>query len=330
MWPLNTGEGKGWESALMTKMSALNRKTLASGSWDCTIKLWDVARAKEKASLDGHADHILSVAFSPDGKILASGNQDTRVAMLYARLGFRYHRRVMNPVFPPPARRVRHLYTRQLAALLLAAGVGLGGVAPAAYQDEGTELKAARQAIERREFPKALDLLAKALKVSPENADLHFLMARTARRAAAFKEAQHHIDECVRLKGSAEAIALERKLLQAQVGELDDVEKPYNAHPRPTGSVSQTRSPAPGRPPGGPAAAGRVGEGFAMDGTVRVWNATPPPELHCSYFLFSSGLQDDKLPRKHGSRADRRLWRRPGAPCILQQPPHACRTANRQ
>jgi tetratricopeptide (TPR) repeat protein len=96
-------------------------------------------------------------------------------------------------------------------------------------QDVDKELKAAQQAIERREFTKALDLLANSLKVSPENADLHFLAARTARRAAAFKKMEHHLDECARLNGSAEAIALERKLHQAQIGELDEVEKPLQA-----------------------------------------------------------------------------------------------------
>ena len=31
-------------------------KTLASGSWDKTIKLWDVATGKEQATLKGHTD----------------------------------------------------------------------------------------------------------------------------------------------------------------------------------------------------------------------------------------------------------------------------------
>jgi RNA polymerase sigma factor (sigma-70 family) len=53
-------------------------KTLASGSSDKSVKLWEVDSKKlapcgsERATLQGHTAFIYSVAFSPDGKLLAS------------------------------------------------------------------------------------------------------------------------------------------------------------------------------------------------------------------------------------------------------------------
>ncbi len=49
-------------------------KILASGSYDNTIKLWDVASGKELRTLSGHSSIVKMVAFSPDGHILASGS----------------------------------------------------------------------------------------------------------------------------------------------------------------------------------------------------------------------------------------------------------------
>jgi len=48
-------------------------RTLASGSGDNTVKLWEVASARELRSLNGHRSGVLSVAFSPDGRTLATG-----------------------------------------------------------------------------------------------------------------------------------------------------------------------------------------------------------------------------------------------------------------
>ena len=46
--------------------------TLASASWDRTVKLWDVASRNEIATLR-RGRGVLSVAFSPDGTTLAAG-----------------------------------------------------------------------------------------------------------------------------------------------------------------------------------------------------------------------------------------------------------------
>jgi WD40 repeat protein len=56
-------------------------KTLASGSWDKTISLWDVSSGRELKRLDWHADRICSVCFSPDGKTLALGSWEKTISL---------------------------------------------------------------------------------------------------------------------------------------------------------------------------------------------------------------------------------------------------------
>jgi WD40 repeat protein len=56
-------------------------RTVASGSLDHSVKLWDVASGRELRTLSGHSDWVYSVAFSPDGHKLASGSRDHSVKL---------------------------------------------------------------------------------------------------------------------------------------------------------------------------------------------------------------------------------------------------------
>jgi WD40 repeat protein len=52
-------------------------KTLASGSFDNTVKLWDSGSGQLLRTLSGHGNGVTSVAWSPNGKEVASGSSDS-------------------------------------------------------------------------------------------------------------------------------------------------------------------------------------------------------------------------------------------------------------
>src|SRR5262249_38682643 len=54
-------------------------QTLASGSFDRTIKVWDPHGGVLRRTLEGHTLNIHSVAWSQDGQQLASGSWDKTI-----------------------------------------------------------------------------------------------------------------------------------------------------------------------------------------------------------------------------------------------------------
>jgi WD40 repeat protein len=67
---------KGHSNMVHSVAFAPDGRTALSGSWDKTLKLWEVATGKELRTFRGHSDAVYSVAFLPDGRTALSGSSD--------------------------------------------------------------------------------------------------------------------------------------------------------------------------------------------------------------------------------------------------------------
>ncbi len=56
-------------------------KTIATCSYDDTVRLWDVETGKHKHVFRGHTDTVYDIAYSPDGKTIASGSADMTIRL---------------------------------------------------------------------------------------------------------------------------------------------------------------------------------------------------------------------------------------------------------
>ena len=69
------------ESRIRDMVYSPDGATLAGGTRDATILLWNVSTWKDRLLLKGHTEGITSVAFSPDGQTLASGGDDKTIRL---------------------------------------------------------------------------------------------------------------------------------------------------------------------------------------------------------------------------------------------------------
>jgi Tfp pilus assembly protein PilF len=121
---------------------------------------------------------------------------------------------------------------RALLAVALLGVAGLGAFAGGRHLWAAYHLRAGRQALQARAYNLARQHLDRCLRVWPADMDVLLLRAQAARRAGAYADAERSCDDCQRLVGKSEALALERALLHAQQGDLDRVEGFLIAHVR--------------------------------------------------------------------------------------------------
>jgi WD40 repeat protein len=82
-WDVATGKEKRTFDGRMAVAITPDGNTLASRTEDGANKLWNVATGKETATMKGASAHWIALAFSPNGKLLASGRYGGGVVKLW-------------------------------------------------------------------------------------------------------------------------------------------------------------------------------------------------------------------------------------------------------
>ena len=73
--------------------SKLSSPSLVSASFDSTVRLWEVEKGACLHTLHKHRDPVYSIAFSPDGKLIASASVDMWLYVWSTQVGNGYDKK---------------------------------------------------------------------------------------------------------------------------------------------------------------------------------------------------------------------------------------------
>ena len=128
VWLLDVNTGESNETPLIGHTESIssldfNRdgSILASGSYDRTIRLWNVDTGNLRETLEGHTDGVQHVAFSPTGFILASASDDGTIRLWDIKTGD------VIKILDGHAERIRHVAFSP-TGLILASTKGDGAI----------------------------------------------------------------------------------------------------------------------------------------------------------------------------------------------------------
>lgn len=116
-------------------------------------------------------------------------------------------------------------WVKLLAILLGLALLGTGGFRAGLHFYAEHHVRAAEEAAGRYDFDEAEQHLATALSIRRRDPVLYRQAARTARRAERYEQAAQYLRQCEQLEGKNADNALEANLLQAQTGDISNVER---------------------------------------------------------------------------------------------------------
>lgn len=77
----------GHAEAILSVQFSPDGKRLASGSGDCTVRVWDLNTETPQHTLSGHKNYVTHVAWSPDSQLLISGSMDSTIIVWDPKAG---------------------------------------------------------------------------------------------------------------------------------------------------------------------------------------------------------------------------------------------------